>query len=349
MICVCIIFGALFIQYAATIDMQCELYNDNWDIVGNIFTCKTKNFKIKSSDNRKITSVNGGTSNNQNVKGFYVSHGIVRYFPLNLATFFPNINAIWLDNNGLREIHQSDLSPFGTKLEEITIYANHIEYLEKGLFDKNPNLKAIEFSNNRIRAVHEKVFDNFVHLKTLSMHTNYCTDQIDFSSDLATTISEIKRGCSKRSLIFISNGNENTANDELDELIASVSLTQNACQKCAKSFDAYIDSLEIKQKLDELQSNINESQMLCSVEKLKITDELMNIISQNAQENRGLKIEQKLIEISEKLTENSIEGSKLSEERMKLVDQNGKLQAEIDKLKDEIHKLKTDSKNLKNF
>ena len=83
---------------------------------------------------------------------------------MSFEKFFENLELIFIDFAGMKEIHQTDLKPF-PKLIYLSLEYNSIEVLESGVFDANPNLEILSFVTNDLVHIESNVFDNLPKLR----------------------------------------------------------------------------------------------------------------------------------------------------------------------------------------
>ncbi|XP_070500138.1 uncharacterized protein [Chironomus tepperi] len=198
--------SALICGFGDSADMECEFGMFYFIAVGDVYCCDLKNtLNIKSKESAVINSAKGthetGKSDSD-IAGFYSvdSSRVIEYFPRNLANFFTNIKAIFINYGRLKEIQQSDLKPF-PKLVYLNLGDNGIEFLEDGLFTYNPELKVVSFSSNKLIHIGTQVFDNLNNLAWLYLSKNNCISMkaIDNRTAVKEVISQAKLKCSSYS------------------------------------------------------------------------------------------------------------------------------------------------------
>ncbi|KAG5670181.1 hypothetical protein PVAND_000461 [Polypedilum vanderplanki] len=139
-------------------------------------SCTITNGTISSKSDATVTSITGTYPSGTTSNSITVIDGRgveIRYFPLGLTKFFPNIDVIFFEG-GLREIHKEDLQQFGSKLKRVYMSYNSIEMLEKNLFVYNPNIEYIYLDDNNIKYVDPDVLDSLNRLTNLGFSINYC-------------------------------------------------------------------------------------------------------------------------------------------------------------------------------
>ena len=128
---------------AANIEITCDKGVSSFLMNKNISTCFVEKIKpgvINRSNEISKCSVNQDGRECSSVIGFQANRELISYFPKKLSTFFPELWAISIVECGLKELHRADLKNF-TKLRELHLDYNKIEYLEENLFKNNLNLQ----------------------------------------------------------------------------------------------------------------------------------------------------------------------------------------------------------------
>lgn len=129
------------------------------------------------------------------VNEFKVIKGEVFYFPRDLKLFFNNINMIMVTSSGLKEIHQTDLSPF-EKLRNLDLSNNALKVIEENLFEFNIRLESILLNNNKINFVHPNVFDDLRGLSYIGFQNNECYDSNSSgATNIKSEIEVLKEKC----------------------------------------------------------------------------------------------------------------------------------------------------------
>ncbi|CRK97143.1 CLUMA_CG010540, isoform A [Clunio marinus] len=77
---------------------------------------------------------------------------IVKYFPVGLQKFFPNLKHLKIERCGLKEIYSSDMASLN-KLTALIIERNHLKWLPEDLFVTMPKLSHISFNNNKLECL----------------------------------------------------------------------------------------------------------------------------------------------------------------------------------------------------
>lgn len=161
-------------------NLECKYTKIYFHITGSTYSCQIINkLNIVTPESAFIESVTGthlAGKSNDDVLALYVDVSKnIEYLPQGFERIFPNIKVIWIQNNNIKELKQSDLRPF-PKLEYLKLVANRINVLEDGVFDFNQQLKGLCFERNKMYHIGQKVFDSLPKLTHLSLLINKCID-----------------------------------------------------------------------------------------------------------------------------------------------------------------------------
>lgn len=83
--------------------------------------------------------------NNNEVRGLWIQGQTMRLAPRHVATFFPNLEAIFFHSNGLEELSPEDFSGL-RNLRELQINNNPLRYAENGAFRNLNHLSVLHFN-----------------------------------------------------------------------------------------------------------------------------------------------------------------------------------------------------------
>jgi hypothetical protein len=131
--------------------------------------CDAARDGIRTREDQLVTHVydtNGKIS-------FDARRNYIRYFPIGLSKFLPNLIDIFIENGPLEEIHGEDLAPF-PQLMNLYLSNNKIKVLERNLFSQNQQLQLVFLNDNPIIYVDPSVFDHLPNLRFLGMKGNSC-------------------------------------------------------------------------------------------------------------------------------------------------------------------------------
>lgn len=182
--------------YVESVAVQCK-----FEEIKNLgYRCDVKSIKITSKDDRIITEIIGdhlSGRSNSDLKFFDCQDHIIKFFPLELAAFFKNLEIIYIFNATLSELHSSDLQQFGGKLKNFDVNYNEIEDIEAGLFQYNENVEVIAFSDNKLKHIESGAFRGLNKLTDLYLNgRNPCIDRTASSrSEVIALIPEAESKC----------------------------------------------------------------------------------------------------------------------------------------------------------
>lgn len=195
---ICLLIGILNIEKVQNIALT-----GDFNSAAGLYVFKAKNFTILSRKDRdrtitKIVGTHAIEKSNENVDYFYCESQNVKFFPLEISKFFPNLKYLIFVSSNLTQIEKSDLKQFGAKLESFNLRDNKITSLEKSLFKFNPNLININFANNKIVQVKKGAFKGLTQLNFLDFSENSCINNRVFDLDkVLNLISEAESKCKK--------------------------------------------------------------------------------------------------------------------------------------------------------
>lgn len=165
------------------IGITCQFYLNNMAILSyrfEIYACVVSELlDIRSSvEVTNILGTHQDGQSNADVNYLGINSQTIFYFPQGIGNFFPNLKYINFENNKLRYITQSDLSPF---VELVAVYFNRnfIETLPGDLFLSNKKLIYINFDSNNIVHVGPNLFDPIKEtIEYASFNGNPCTNLV---------------------------------------------------------------------------------------------------------------------------------------------------------------------------
>lgn len=176
-----------------------------------VYYCNVLNNFESTSDDFIINSVNGTHKEkmtNLDVRGFFISgemeDKIVKVFPSNLSSFFPNLQRIHVKSCGLEKIDTENLQNF-PNLIYLNLYYNKIKRLEQDLFKFNPKLSHITLESNLIEFIDYNEFDGLKKLTNLNLDRNKCIkdDAMGNRKKVLKLIEKIKEKCSKKNILEV--------------------------------------------------------------------------------------------------------------------------------------------------
>jgi hypothetical protein len=188
------IIGILLLFFAGrnAIDLQCVFEVHRWIFVsGN--DCIALNVNI--TDGETIKSINGQTNfDGLDLKILDIKHGVVHFIPKGLGRFFPNLEALAVDDSELKKIVQKDLLPF-PKLKMLSLYHNQIKFLPGNLFGGNLELKHLQFSLNPITHVGHNLLTPLKKLERVYFQWNDCMSKYYNQSTVSSFASDLRANC----------------------------------------------------------------------------------------------------------------------------------------------------------
>ncbi|XP_070501947.1 myosin heavy chain, clone 203-like [Chironomus tepperi] len=265
-----IIVFLTFLKAGCSLNLECIYGTLSYNVGGNLYSCNLQNsLNINSPKNAVVHSATGAHASGKNdsdVEGFYVeSDKKIEYFPKNLENIFFNLKVIWIQNNYVKEIHQSDLKPF-PKLVYLKFGSNDIQVLEEGLFDYNHDLNGIYLQSNNIFHIDENIFDNLVtKLTYLVLSSNQCIN-IGTHGDatkIQEIVNEIKQKCQDENYIKL-NKNLKSLESKLDSLsVERISVFLKNVESLESEFSKskFSNLTSFRRRLEELRELANETQI----------------------------------------------------------------------------------------
>lgn len=195
------------------------------------YQCSVKYLQITSKDDRMVTDVAGdhlSGKTNDHVKFFSSVNHVVKFYPLNLANIFKNLETVSIYNATLAEIHSEDLKQFGGKLRKLWNQINAVEVLEADLFQHNPNLELISFSKNKIKHVDDGVFENLMKLSSFYLGGISCNYAGNNRTTVIEMIPQIESKCKDYSYMLWKHQEATQA--QLNEMSERLNLLEVKCQ-----------------------------------------------------------------------------------------------------------------------
>ncbi|KAG5667954.1 hypothetical protein PVAND_015913 [Polypedilum vanderplanki] len=171
-------FLLLFVlHYAKGIPIYCSFQTVSLSDSATLYYCEIQD-KGKYIEPKivfdEIAGIHAVGKSNEDVQGFRFEHyDKIQYFPTNLENFLKNLTSISLHDLEIKEIHQSDLEPFGN-LKYFYFGKNQLHTLEKDLFEFNPLLELLWLNNNKLSHIDPFVFSSLNSLRVLDLSFNSC-------------------------------------------------------------------------------------------------------------------------------------------------------------------------------
>lgn len=192
------VFFFLILTFSSTLSLRLHCKFVQSEVFG--YGCHAINFKILNGNDRTITEVVGihfpGKTHND-VTAFSSYGQEVRFIPLGLTNFFPNLKLFEIAQANLAKISPNDLEQFGPKLSYIFFGENKLKTIRGDLFKFTPNLRWIDLNHNQISQVEPGTFSNLKSLYRISFINNLCYKGEAKYGALPMAIKRIEKQCSK--------------------------------------------------------------------------------------------------------------------------------------------------------
>ncbi|KAL7041123.1 hypothetical protein ACKWTF_000657 [Chironomus riparius] len=333
-----LIISILIIIYdlSASFDIECEFKTDNYYKFGEPYQCKagtTRN--ITTYEEALITSITGthiDLKTNEDVTGFYSNYKIIQYFPRDLEKFFKNLELIYIEFAGLKEIHQADLKPF-QKLIYLSLGYNSIKVLESGVFDANPNLEILSFVANDLVHIEPDVFDNLPKLRCFWFGRT-CVDKFVNSRDEVIEAIDVARNqCVSADYTFM---NERLTKLETESKFVNSEEFSENFEKFEKSFikSRFYNFTTLMNRFEGLR---NYTVDLSSKTGSRKSSSLKSLMTYDFEATNST-IDMKILHLSENMKDLVSEGLGLNVKLTKLIGHFAKFESKMSKKLSKIDK-----------
>ena len=165
--------------------------------MNDLYCCDVQRLTI-SEPNTLITNVPGTHLYNlglADVKYLKIDKQNVKFLPINIAEYFPNLKKIRVSNSKLEYITEKDFRGL-TQLSVMFMTSNKLKDLPCGVFDTNIRLEKIHFGNNSLIEIGAGIFKPLPLLNVLHFRNNNCIDKnAGNTSELAGLLNEIETKC----------------------------------------------------------------------------------------------------------------------------------------------------------
>lgn len=189
-----LILCLIALSYVESVVVECEFKNHK----KYGYMCDVIDLRITSKDDRTVNVVIGDHLDDRtdsDVTVFNSTRFTVKYFPLELTSFFDNLEFVHIERANLSEVHSSDLQQFDDKLKKLWLGYNLIDILEADLFVFSPNLETISFYFNNLRFIDDGTFKGLEELFDLQLQ-NPCIDNYATTrEDAVALIAEAELKC----------------------------------------------------------------------------------------------------------------------------------------------------------
>jgi hypothetical protein len=213
------------------VELSCSFDTKNLHLLNDTYGCSQQPPTKFNRPFMYIYRVKGNQDSGKtykDVKGFLsTSSGDFSTFPMNLETFFPNLEGIMINYGRLKEITQQNLMKF-PNLKHLNLDSNDIEVLEIDLFASNPLLKVIWFANNKLNSIADESLKNLVHLQDLDIR--HClTQRLQSHADIISNLAQIHQKCpySSNDALKVLKQREKSLKTKTECLTKSTNTTKN--------------------------------------------------------------------------------------------------------------------------
>lgn len=194
--------------------MECDFKDEttNWGVA---YTCVAKNFHTSLND-RTVTEVKGQHSlgrTNVDVKKFYVFKQSCPYLPLNVSSFFKNLDIYYIKKSNVQHVLQGDLDGF-TTIRIFDVSHNPIEEIKGGIFDGQTSIQIVAFYECHLKFINPFVLDPLTNLQEGHFDHNVC---INYRSESALYLQpyEIEASINQLERKIIENCQEGSHDEKL--------------------------------------------------------------------------------------------------------------------------------------
>lgn len=165
------------------ITLECDFKDEttNWGIS---YTCVAKNF-LTTLNERTVTEMKGQHvpgKTNDDVKKFYVFKQSCPYLPLNVSSFFKNLDIYYVKNSNVQHVMRGDLDGF-TTIKIFDVSHNPIEKIEGNLFEGQTSIEIVAFYECHLKIIDPRAFNPLFNLKEVHLDHNVCINYRTRSSD----------------------------------------------------------------------------------------------------------------------------------------------------------------------
>ena len=176
--------------------MFCDFGSEYWPYKAGTI-CETASLEL-TSPNQVVTTINGQVGSfyhNQKVEKLHINSRGLRYMPKGIDKFFPDLEALWIENSELKTIKQADFKSF-PKLKEVYMVNNKIEKLDSNLFQLNPELRALQFNANKIKIIGRNILSPLLKLDQADFSLNDCINKSAYEKkEFPELIAEMESKC----------------------------------------------------------------------------------------------------------------------------------------------------------
>ncbi|KAG5667985.1 hypothetical protein PVAND_015942 [Polypedilum vanderplanki] len=315
-----------FFQISNSVDINCQFHIDEYDTIGQIYSCTVQiNLGIKSQ-NISIDEIHGthqNDMNNNKVLGFTAKDKNLQYLPVNLSEMFKNLIALRIRLGRLKEIHKSDFEKL-LKLKYLNLDLNDIEVLEENLFENNKMLEIIWFEGNQIKSIDSEVFNNLPNLKDLDLSGNICiSDRLSNRHEILSFIKKVKNQCFNSDQ-KIKDLKQNIENFQIEN--SELKSQNRKLKESLEKLNTEIHELREKNVKNDISALKNEIRIKTQ-EMLEKSKEFNNRIAKEVQ--KSSKLQEEIQKMDKKLQQTLNESEYFQEQFKNLTSEKSKLTQEI--------------------
>lgn len=191
-----VILMVFYVASSHGVSLNCT-FKEHSSYWGQKYACVVENLTT-SETNRIVTEVKGnhidGKTNDDVVKVF-VQHQYCPYLPINLGTFFKNLEILYVLKSNVSHLTNDDLTGL-TKLKLFDVSHNPIERLHHDFFKGHDTIEIISFYDCKLTFIDKGSLSPLVHLKEGHFQGNPCIDfRGDDESLLPALIREVHQNC----------------------------------------------------------------------------------------------------------------------------------------------------------
>ena len=200
-----------------SIVLQCKFENIS-TVYGYEYSCVAENVRTILND-RNITEVRGNhdqNSSDHSVKRLMIKNQTCPYLPLNIGSFFTNLESLYVMNSKVQHLLKGDLNGLNN-LKVFDVSHNPIEKLEADFFTELLSIHTVSFYNCRLKFIDPTALDSLVNLEHATFTKNICIDFQDDDDYIEDLKAEIIKNCS--------NYTEEFEHDQSEEFQNSTCLT----------------------------------------------------------------------------------------------------------------------------
>lgn len=142
--------------------LNCQFSTRHFELVGDLYSCEAT--LLTDYENvERVTVVYGlhqSGKGHGDVAGLYIHDQDMKYFPVNIESFFPNLKALVFPHNSILSVNQTHLQPF-PNLEYLDLYTNNITMLGSNLLSGLQSMRRLSVASNNIQHVgHDFILPN---------------------------------------------------------------------------------------------------------------------------------------------------------------------------------------------